>query len=445
MTSRRTPTLLLALALLVVRSASALAAETASPSNALLDAAERLSGGLQPPPAPRNLRLLLPGVQSGTTPAAAAPRPPTATPPPVRPTPAGTQTVSPQGNDATPCGQGPRRTINGGIACLAGGETLLVGPGTYDELLHDNPGNTTGRMVPIPGGSSWAAPTTIKAATPGTVTLISTQTPEGWQDMVSLGAQRYIVLDGFVIDGQHRPTNWNAVGARGSYIRISNSEAQECRGAGLWAPNATHHEYLNLHIHHAGWDGRTTTCPTAVCDNPAGVLCDHYCHGYYGSGSGNRMEGSRVHDNDGHGIQWYGSNGVIKNNRVYDTTQGQEIGIGVYGRGNQVEGNVLVRNGVHMIAGQTFVKNTLCGHRTDTGWNGIKQQPGSGSTIADNLLLTLRVGAYVDAPGAALAGNRCDVAGEPGCSTVVATRGCEGLVPPASASPVVTPPVRPVR
>ena len=219
-------------------------------------------------------------------------------------------------------------------------------------------------------------PTTIKAATPGTVTLISTNTPEDWQDMVSLGAQSYIVLDGFVIDGQHRPTNWNAVGARGSYIRISNSELKNVVAQGLWAPNATHHKYLHLHIHHAGWNGRTTTCPPAVCQMGPGIMCDHYCHGYYGSGSDNRMEDSTVHDNNGHGIQWYGSNGIIKNNRVYDATQGQEIGIGVYGRGNQVEGNVLVRNGVHMIAGQAPVKNTLCGHRTDTGWNGIIQQPG---------------------------------------------------------------------
>ena len=237
--------------------------------------------------------------------------------------------VAPSGNDTTPCPQAqqartPRRSINGGIACLASGDTLLVGPGTYDELLHDTPGSRTGGTVPIPGGSSWAAPTTIKAATPGTVTLISTQTPADWQDMVSLGAQSYIVLDGFVIDGQHRPTNWNAVGARGAHIRISNSELKNVVAQGIWGPGASAHEYLNLHIHHAGWDGRTTTCPTAVCDNPAGVLCDHYCHGYYGSGSGNRMEGCTVHDNDGHGIQWYGSNGVIKNNRCMTRRRGRK-------------------------------------------------------------------------------------------------------------------------
>ena len=64
--------------------------------------------------------------------------------------------VRPQGNDATPCAQAqnaqtPRRTLNAGIACLSGGDTLIVGGGTYDEVI-----GTIGMGAPagIPGGLS---------------------------------------------------------------------------------------------------------------------------------------------------------------------------------------------------------------------------------------------------------------------------------------------------
>ena len=112
----------------------------------------------------------------------------------VLPAHAATYHVSPQGSDSTPCGQGPRRTINGGLACLSGGDTLLIGGGTYVNDFIEDFGN-----APPPSGSSWASPTTIKAAPGATVWLTGTRNSEG--GFISLERTHYLVVDGLNLDG----------------------------------------------------------------------------------------------------------------------------------------------------------------------------------------------------------------------------------------------------
>ena len=153
------------------------------------------------------------------------------------------------------------------------------------------------------------------------------------------------------------------------------------------------------------------------------------------------MEGGQYHHNDSHGIQWYTRNGTIRNALIYDNVRGP--GLGLYGTGNTAYNNVLVRNGINMVAGQTLAHNTLWGHNPAHDY-GIYQQPGTSSIIKNNLVLQqavsfLRGYIYIDGgtgpsgnaladsvDQARVAGNLCDNSTMVGCASA-----------PASPSPVV--------
>src|SRR4030095_5060683 len=70
---------------------------------------------------------------------------------------AATYYVSPYGSDYNSCydAQSPysaRRTVTAGVACLSGGDTLLIGDGTYEERVNNT----------IPSGTV-GAPTIVRA------------------------------------------------------------------------------------------------------------------------------------------------------------------------------------------------------------------------------------------------------------------------------------------
>src|SRR5262245_55741700 len=72
--------------------------------------------------------------------------------------------VSTTGSDAHSCSitdsAGTNKlTVNAGLGCLSGGDTLIIHSGTYAEAINTTSGTN------IPSGTSWTAATTIKAAT----------------------------------------------------------------------------------------------------------------------------------------------------------------------------------------------------------------------------------------------------------------------------------------
>src|SRR5438552_8218292 len=80
--------------------------------------------------------------------------------------------VATTGSDTNTCTQAqdsstPKRTVNAALNCLGtaagagAGHTVQVAPGTYVETIDNN----------LPGGTSWDAPFTLKAAAIGTATL----------------------------------------------------------------------------------------------------------------------------------------------------------------------------------------------------------------------------------------------------------------------------------
>jgi hypothetical protein len=86
----------------------------------------------------------------------------------------------------------PKLTVAAGISCLAGGDTLLVRTGVYDETITDS----------IPSGTSWSNFTRIANYGGETVTLKPTDpTTEVILHLGTATVQQYIELDGIRLDG----------------------------------------------------------------------------------------------------------------------------------------------------------------------------------------------------------------------------------------------------
>src|SRR5947207_1706885 len=114
---------------------------------------------------------------------------------------AATYYVATTGSDSNTCVQAqtpstPKQTINAALNCLGtaayagAGHTVEVAAGTYTETINNN----------LPGGSSWSAPFTLKAATLGTVTL---QPPVGAARclLIAAAGSQYAIINGLVCDG----------------------------------------------------------------------------------------------------------------------------------------------------------------------------------------------------------------------------------------------------
>jgi len=330
---------------------------------------------------------------------------------------------------------------------MAGGDTLIVGAGTYDEIITDLAG-TGGYAVRPPSGSSWDAPTILKAENPGSVTVLVSSPPEGWPSVVEFDSNSsYIVLDGFVLDGQFVRDPVLGLAAPAQRLRFKDLEIKNAGGSGIQG-DGTAFEFLNLHIHHSAWRATNdTACTRSSCPTTCGVQtnfcyqtpdlyawakCHGFCHAFYVRGSDHLIDGGRFHDNDDHGVQWYASNSIIRNALIYNNPN---PGIGAYGGGNTIYNNVLVNNGMGVVMGpgQTVMQNTIYGHATG-GKYGIYQKPGTASTIKNNLILQQDVdpayrgyifiddgagnNALLQSVPSQIAGNLCDDTTMVGCAPV---------------------------
>jgi Concanavalin A-like lectin/glucanases superfamily len=372
---------------------------------------------------------------------------------------AATYYVATTGSAANPCtGAGgnnaqnpafPKPTINAGLTCLSGGDTLLIGNGTYDELLTTYAGFGP---TPIPSGSA-AAYTILKAQNTGQVML--TMTPfADFRSVIEIApGAHHIHFEGFVLDGKNHTTDGIALAdsdinnLRFKDLLIRYIRAMAVNGGGQ------NHEFLNVSAHNiALTTAGVHTCPHSTCGfEPSLPTCEGFCHVYYVGGTGHLMDGGTYTDVGGYVYHQPGGasghvyrNGIIKN--AYAVMTGS----------SSVLMNVTaqeVHHGLYVSAGSTIVHNTITRRTRGDTSNAfvVYQQSGSVPVIKNNLFVDFAADPglgyiFIDdgsgsnqLPHANVVGNLCDVS-QPGC-TAAAPGSCflqdvaGGNLRPCSTSP----------
>jgi Concanavalin A-like lectin/glucanases superfamily len=330
--------------------------------------------------------------------------------------------VGTSGNDLNGCDSTTpttrRQTINGGIACLNGGDTLIVGSGVYAEIM--NSGN-------IPDGSS-GTPTLVKSeAFRGAILR-----PNGGGAMIEFQNKANITIDGFVLDGTNAGVGSGGVsfhGQSGSLnnllvmnVEIRNITADDqgttsggyttTAGMGADGTNVNNVVMRNMLVHDIGM-------------NCQGGNCCNECYGYgiYLSGNNYTLENSEFYNCTGWIVHGYTSgegstsNNTLRNNyfhngggpvllcqannKLYNNIIAHlgQMGVGV-GTGIQFAGscsgqpshhNLVYNNTVWDVTGPCIdmgygntntVQNNICYQTQDDSPNGGS---GGGDTVTNNL------------------------------------------------------------
>lgn len=330
--------------------------------------------------------------------------------------------VAKDGNNSRTCEQArsqatPRLTIQQGIACLAGGDTLILGDGVFHEQIADTAGEEQPGAIRPPAGLSWNQPTTIKAAHPRKAILDKPQPGHPYNHTVYLGRAdtRYLVLEGLVIDGRgHGTCVW--VGPASS-IRLKGTLIRNCGSHGIYgavADDGSGGQDIQL------LDNEIVNVAAEQGGQPPGS------HAIYFTGNNSIARGNAIHAPcPFYGLHYTSEHGgvhsnVIENNRVVGCDQ---AGIYSQGASTVVRNNLLENNciGVYLSSAPTAVlNNTIFGTHTASNCSdayGIFDKSG-GSTVANNLILQQHTAIYSMKTPPTMASNLCD---GPGCQLQVAS------------------------
>jgi hypothetical protein len=248
---------------------------------------------------------------------------------------AATLYVSKRGADSNPCTpSAPCQTIVYGISRMAGGDTLMVGGGDYDEAYDGV----------LPSGLSAAQPTTIRNV-PGEHVAIKPVTARNSNNITFNAATDFLVIDGIHIDAAFNLGFGLGVGGTGNvYRNLSITGAYGQAVSGL----PDHGTFCNIEIHHNG-----------QYDRPGNPYYPYrgYHHGMYLGGEGN-MDGNYhilldnvyVHDiPDGSGLQLYAGGVTVRNSRISNIPYGN--GIYLLGSNSSVSNTSITGVGGEPIAG----------------------------------------------------------------------------------------------
>jgi Right handed beta helix region len=232
---------------------------------------------------------------------------------------AATYYVSKSGSNSNSCSSaqsksGAKGTINGGISCMAGGDTLIVGNGTYEETISDYAG-ILGSNVRPPNGSA-AAYTVIKAENSRGATVTLPDTGRGGHNSIVMldgpgGGTRYIELQGFIIDGKWNSTGLTNLVWLGStdHIRLVDLQIQGGQ-QGIYENGSDSTSMIGGVIKDIGYtqSGADNCCGGTPC-GPG------YCHGFYSYGSNWLIDGVEMFHISGYGVEMEhtASNYTLKN------------------------------------------------------------------------------------------------------------------------------------
>ena len=294
------------------------------------------------------------------------------------------------GSDATACAAvtqtSPRRTINAGIACMQGGDTLEIASGEYPELVVAGTGtqDAVRQVQPntyaIPSGTS-ASPTTLKASAGGVVWLQPTVTyPGGGGVVTTTAGAEHLRVEGLNLDGLD--THSQALYLKGSHIVYTRAEVT--RGKTLCVASQTDSSHItlsHLHVHHCGLTVTKEPMP----------------HAMYICGTHKTIEHTTVHHAPNRGIQLSCeqggiTDGIIRFNRIHDVN----VGIQLQGSNNQTHDNIIIAPGVGIWIGGGnggIVRNNTIYQWRDvvSDTYGILAASSGGPELRDNIVFKQRV------------------------------------------------------
>jgi Right handed beta helix region len=180
---------------------------------------------------------------------------------------AATYYVAKTGSNNNTCSQAqngatPKLTINAAMACMSGGDTVLIGAGTYVEMINNGQGTN------IPSGTSTAR-TTIKAKDGfGSVIIKPTAQPAA----LGIVNRHWILVQDLVVDSINQgPDQHHAVALSSNTftdttnVELRNVEARNAGGAGFQMQGGFH-KCINCWSHDNGRNGRTgfSTCGNGI-------------------------------------------------------------------------------------------------------------------------------------------------------------------------------------
>jgi hypothetical protein len=210
------------------------------------------------------------------------------------------------GSDSNSCEQAKnpataKQTINAGISCLKGGETLIVKSGTYNEVIKSN----------VPSGSAGSY-TTIKSEVQYGAII---QPDMSWERQhagivaFSDSSNGFVTFDGFVVDGSKTTGLTNPVViADGAHdIMILNNELKNAESVDSSSNS------LGIAF------GCTQGCVVRgnkIHDIGIGATASQHWFNYciYFSGANNLVENNELYNCSGYAIHGYSSLGQSSNN-----------------------------------------------------------------------------------------------------------------------------------
>jgi parallel beta-helix repeat protein len=240
---------------------------------------------------------------------------------------AATYYVSPTGSDLNSCTAAqnihtPKATIGGGISCLAGGETLLIRAGTYNEALFwGGPSGTP------PSGSDRAY--TRLAAYNGEIVILRPDTPASGQVLDFRHSEHHIEFDGINFDAS-----------------LAGPPGKPYGGGGLAGGGVKVEEYVGEsqahHIRIKNFDlyGYSSIAVLLAGNYPNAIGSNEILNGTIRS-----SEHTIVGTLPGEGLYIQSNNNVVDNVNVYD---GEGGGFQIYnGYGYRPTGNIIRNSKFH--------------------------------------------------------------------------------------------------
>jgi parallel beta-helix repeat protein len=341
----------------------------------------------------------------------------------------------PRGSDSVTCEQArqaatPKASINGGIACLAAGDTLEIGPGHYDELLQGQMSDS--RTCPsadqtiqpgcavIPNGASAERPTVLRGTASAVVVSPRGRRLSGGGGILTYyDYSRYQHIEGLRFVADSTPGSASGVHLGNTYgVLFTRNEI--AYGTLNSSHHSQYHAILGNDVHHAGegCDRRTQGSPPCP-------------HGMYVCGQHHVIASNDVHHNSNYGIQISCEQGGISDVRVERNrvAYNKGVGIRIQGSNNTAVANQLVSNGVGITTGGSG----LIAHNTFDGFDADMDDPfglwyEGNFQIVNNLFTRMKSAwlivrrrsgsTYVDPDPQVVHHNGCDLQGNVGCTLV---------------------------